>query len=320
MFKVMLFSSLFFLAGIPFSLSAAGDPAPLPGFRPLPDADPEFSAQVESLVKAAGLDEMTPKEKNPDEEDEWCSICVVDLSIPGSPRLGGWKADNFIYPASSYKLYVLGEAIRRVVSGSIGLDDIRKVREHNVRTESRLSAGQEVSVSEILRLMMQYSDNTAANEAIDLVNRERASEMLRAIGCSGSEITRKYLPRSLEDDGYTTAPGTTSCARHFAQFLWAVEQGALGGGRGRGLIRAYMAMDETAPERFAAGLPSSATIYSKTGTWDIFTSQAAIIEDGPVRCIVCVLTPYAADAAEPRMAHFIRDLHALLMKKASGSR
>ncbi len=117
-----------------------------------------------------------------------------------------------------------------------------------------------------------YSPHTPADRA----------EMLRAIGCSGSEITRKYLPRSLEDDGYSTAPGTTSCALHFAQFLWAVEQGAIGGGRGRGLIRAYMAMDETAPERFAAGLPPSATIYSKTGTWDIFTSQAAIIEDGPV--------------------------------------
>lgn len=288
----------------------------LPAFRPLPPEDVEFSRQIARLVAETALDEHTSATLNPDKEEEWSSICVVDLSDPARPRVGGWEMDNFVYPASTYKLYVLGEAIRQVVAGEHGLDDIRLVKQHNVRADSRLTSGQAVSVSEVFRLMMQYSDNTASNEAIDLVDRQRASALLRAMGLEGSDITRKYLSRDLEDEGYSKVPGTASCARHFATFLWATETGAIGGGRGRGLIKAYMATDTTAPNRIRAGLPKSATLYSKTGTWNIFTSQAALIEDGSTRYILCILTAMRVDVAESRMAEFTRKVHYLLKSAA----
>lgn len=284
----------------------------LPGFNPLPASDPEFCRIIADLVKQSGLDEMTPAAQNPDNEDEYSSICVVDISDITKPRVGGWNQENFIYPASAYKLYVLGEAIRRVVEDSLSLDDSVTVKEYNVRPESHLAAGQQVSISEVLRYMMTYSDNTAANEAIDLVDRQRASALLRAMGCQGSDITRKYLSRDLEDDGYTTAPGTTSSAQHFATFLWAVETGAIGGGRGRGLIKAYMSMIETAQNRIRAGLPTGATLYSKSGTWSAFSAEVAIVEDGTVRYIVCILTAIPAKKADPLIATFIRKLHAKL--------
>lgn len=291
----------------------------LPAFRPLPAEDVEFSQQIAGLVAESGLDEHTSATLNPDKEEEWATICIVDLGNPARPRVGGWEMDNFVYPASTYKLYVLGEAIRQVVSGEHGLDDIRTVKEHNVRADSRLTAGQEVSVSEVLRLMMQYSDNTAANEAIDLVDRQRASALLRAMGLEGSDITRKYLSRDLEDEGYSKVPGTASCARHFATFLWAMETGAIGGGRGRGLIKAYMATDTTAPKRIRAGLPESATLYSKTGTWNIFTSQAALIEDGATRYILCILSAMKDEVAEPRIAELTRKVHALMKQSGRGA-
>ncbi|MFH0793567.1 MAG: serine hydrolase [bacterium] len=283
-------------------------------FHPLPAPDSEFTSQIAALVKKAGLDEKTPASQNPDKEDEWSSICVVDISDINHPRVGGWEQENFVYPASSYKLYVLGETIRRVVEGTISLDDVITVKERNVRSGSRLSAGQKVTVSEVLRLMMTYSDNTAANEAIDLVDRQRASALLRAMGLKGSDITRKYLTRTLEDDGYTTVPGTTSSALHFATFLWAVENGAIGGGRGRGLIKGYMAMNQTAPNRIRGGLPDSATLYTKTGSWNTFTSEVAIVEDRGERYIVCILTALPTDKAEPRITVFVRDLHAMLQR------
>ncbi len=287
----------------------------LPAFTPLPSPDPEFNALITKLVKETRLDEITPASQNPDKHDEWSSVCVVDISDIDHPRVGGWKQDNFVYPASTYKLYILGEAIRQVVEGSISLDDVLTVKEHNVRSNSRLEAGQQVSISEVLRLMMMYSDNTAANEAIDLVDRQRASALLRAMGCKGSDITRKYLPRTLEDDDYTTVPGTTSSALHFATFLWAMETSAIGGGQGRGLIKAYMGMIATAQERFRAGIPSGATLYSKSGTWNTFTSQVGIIEDGTLRYIACVLTALPNPQADPRIAAFIRHLHKELKHK-----
>ncbi len=281
----------------------------LPGFRPLPAPDPAFSEEIRKMVEETRLDEKTPAEENPDKVDEWSSICVVDITDMEHPRMGGWKEDNFIYPASSYKLYVLGEIIRQVVSGEHQLDEKIKVKKHNVRGGSKLEADQEVSLSEVLRLMLMYSDNTAANEAIDLADRQRASALLRAMGCRGSDITRKYLSRSLEDDGYTSVPSTTSCALHFATFLWAVEQGAVGGGRGRALIKGYMGMDSTTDRRIRGGVPASASIYSKTGTWDTFTSEVAIVEEGNIRYILCVLTPFREKKAEPRMAAFATRIH-----------
>lgn len=286
----------------------------LNNFRPLPKPNKAFSKVIDRFVRESGLDEMTPADKNPDGEDEWSSICVVDLADPDHPVVGGWKEQNFIYPASSYKLYVLGEAIRQNLAGEYSLDDIRTVKKHNVRGGSRLEPDEKASISKILRLMMTYSDNTAANEAIDLVDRKRASALLRAMGCEGSDITRKYLSRTLEDDGYSTAPGTESCALHFATFLWAVESGAIGGGKGRGLIKGYMSMIETGKNRFRPGLPESATLYSKTGTWDTFTSEVSIVEDGKTHYIVCILTALPSGKAETRMASFIRLLHNHLKK------
>ncbi len=284
----------------------------LPEFRPLPPPDAAFSQQIARIVEETRLDEHTPASANPDKEDEWSSICVVDLADLAHPRVGGWEMDNFLYPASTYKLYVLGEAVRQIIAGDHSLDEAISVKPRNVRPDSRLKPDQQTSVSEILRLMLQYSDNSAANEAIDLVDRQRASALLRAMGLKGSDITRKYLSRTLEDDGYTSVPGTASSARHFATFLWATETGAIGGGRGRGLIKAYMAMDETCPNRVEAGLPASATLYSKTGTWNTFTAQAAIVEDGSTHYILCIMTALPETKAEPRVAEFTRKLHALL--------
>lgn len=295
---------------------------PLPAltnWQPLPPRDEEFSKELEKIVIAAGLDQMTPADKNPDKEDEWSSICLVDFSDRAHPRVAGWKEDNFLYPASTYKMYVVGEAIRQVVAGTIKIDDKVTVKENNIRTGTALKAGQEVTVSEILRLVTQESDNSAANEAIDLVDRRRASALMRALGCEGSDVTRKFLPRDREDAGYKDIASTTTNAQHLATFLWAVETGAIGGGRGRGLIKGYLGMNQTALKRFRAGLPASATLYSKTGTWNIFTSEAGIIEDGDVRYILCALTAVEDTDAEAKLAALTKGVHELLSHKTSSA-
>jgi len=284
----------------------------LPAFRPLPQPDAGFSKQIEAIVKEIGLDIRTPAEKNPDGHEEWASVCVVDISDINHPRVGAWEERNFVYPASAYKLYVLGEAIRQVTENKLRLDDVITVKEHNVRSGSRLKASAQTTFSEVLRLMMMYSDNTAANEAIDAVDRDCASALLRAMGLEGSDITRKFLPRTREDDGYTTVPGTSSCALHFATFLWAVETGAIGAGRGRGLIKGYMSTVATASQRFRKGLPPSATLYSKSGTWNTFSSEVSIVEEGSMHYIICVLTALPAKQADPIMSEFISRVHSLV--------
>lgn len=283
----------------------------LPGFRVLPAPDTSFTSAVTDIVKATKLDEITPIEKSADNREERSSICIVDLRDTSHPVVADYNAGRFIYPASAYKAYVLGEAIRQVCAGERSLDDPTTVVARNVRSDSRLTTGEVVSLSEILRLMCAYSDNTAANVAIDVVDRQRASAMLRAMGLTGSDITRKYLARTLEDDGYSTVPSTESNALHFATFLYAVETGAIGGGKGRGLIKAYLSMNG---KYMGAGLPPSATLFSKTGWWNTYTCEIGLVEDGATRYITCVMTPYPSEIAAGRIADFTRRLHALMIK------
>jgi beta-lactamase class A len=117
----------------------------------LPAEDAAFTSAIETLIHDAQLDEMTPADKNPDKEDETASICIVDLTNPAKPVVAGWHADNLIYPASTYKMYVLGEAIRQVCAGVRSLDDPTTVSEVNMRDGSALSVGQVVPLSEVLR-------------------------------------------------------------------------------------------------------------------------------------------------------------------------
>ncbi|MCC5876716.1 MAG: serine hydrolase [Candidatus Sumerlaeia bacterium] len=282
----------------------------LPGFTPLPPSDPDLSEKLRLLVEEAGLDEGAPAESSPSNIDEVASIALVDFRDPANPRVADWNGDAFVYPASTYKMYVAGEAIRRVVDGEMSLDDVHEIAPRNVRGGSRPEAGDPMSLSEIIRLTMQYSDNTTANELIDIVDRHKASALMHALGCQGSEITRKFLPRNVEDEGFEDIMGTVTSGRHLATFLWAVEQGAIGGGKGRGLIKAYLAMNDRG--RFYKGLPESATIHSKTGWWNIYTSEAAIIEDGDLRYILCVLSVQPTSVAEERMAKLAASVHAML--------
>lgn len=292
----------------------------LNAFPPLPPADAEFTSQIQALVRAVHLDEHTAADKNPDNVEDWGSICVVDISNPAKPRVGGWEMNNFVYPASTYKMYALGEAIRQVCAKERSLDDLTTVSAINAVDDEHLTAGQVLSLAEVLRLMCTYSDNTAANVTIDTVDRRRISALMRALGCYGSEVTRKYHPRSREVEEYKSVPSTVTSAYHLATFLWAVENGAIGGGRGRGLIKSYLATNVQNSTRFRAGLPASATIYSKTGEWNTFTTEAALVEDGPIRYIMCVMTVQPIKTAAPRIAEFARSVHNLLTGEKSSAK
>jgi len=283
-----------------------------PDFKPLPAPDLAFQKQIEELVVKAHLDENTPASQNPDNEEEWASICVVDLADINAPRVGGWQQENFVYPASTYKMYVLGEAIRQICEGTLSLDQPTTISTNNFRGDDGLEAESTATLSEVLRQMCMYSNNTAANVAIDTVDRKNASALLKSLGCIGSDITRKYLPRSREDAEFKTAPGTVSNALHFATFLYAAETGAIGGGRGRALIKGFLGTNVQNSGRTRAGLPNSASIYSKTGEWDTFTAEAALIEDGKIRYIIVMLTAMPQKKAEPRMAAFVKSVHQLL--------
>ena len=104
------------------------------------------------------------------------SFAVIDLTGK-RPVFGGVNADNFIYPASVYKMYVAMEILKQVSKGAYVLSTPHIVKPHNAVDKWReisfdprplLKAGDTVTINYLLDLMITRSDNSAANCLIDV--------------------------------------------------------------------------------------------------------------------------------------------------------
>lgn len=241
--------------------------------------------------------------------DKQISIAVINLNGK-DPVMGGYNMDNFIYPASLYKIFIAAEVLNQVESKKINLSkkivvskinsvDRRKqipYDEHNI-----LKAGERVSIEYLLKLMLSRSDNTAANCLIDLVGRENINKnIIKKYHWSGSEVTRKFLPRKFEKGKYKKAPITLTCARHVAEFLFLTEKEKMINKIASRDLKVFL-LDGKHFEKdnIGDGLPKSAKFYRKGGWFESklkdgsvikFNSDAGIVEDGDIKYIIAILT------------------------------
>lgn len=155
------------------------------------------------------------------------SACIINL---GTGEHLEYNANKFIYPASTYKIFIAAEVLRQVEIGKIKPTDIITIKSPNdIDAEARfyptdvfpvLKAGDKVKVETLLTLMLERSDNTASNTLIDLVSRESISKnILKANNWGGSDVTRKFLNRVHEEKSYRYAEVTVTCGRHLAEFM-----------------------------------------------------------------------------------------------------
>ncbi len=298
-------------------LAAASASAQAPAFA----EDPALSAALAPIVDAAGL--AGPFDVGED-GTQVTSLVVVDLGGE-APVWGGVAPDAFLYPASLYKMYVAAEVLRQVYDGETALDAPRVVAAHNAVDTARevlsdprplLAAGDTVTVGYLLDLMITRSDNSAANELIDLATRPAIGALMHRYGWQGSEVTRKFLPRSVEDPGYADVPSTMTSGRHAAEFLALAATDRLVNPwvSRRLLVLLGGQLDGT---KLAAGLPRDAVYAHKTGWWSFWTHDAGVVRDGDLTYVVALLTPVPAAESAPRMAEVGRRVHALMQARAA---
>ena len=249
------------------------------------------------------------------------SLAVVDLS--GTiPRFAGVNPDSFIYPASVYKMYVAAEVLHQVSEGKYFLaspfivkspNDVDRSREIESDPRPLLRGGDTVSVNYLLDLMITRSDNSAANCLIDLARRENINAMIGRYGWNGSEVTRKYLSRKLEDSGYAAVKSTATCALHAADFMYRIYTNQLFNPWVSMQMRTFLGrqLDNT---KLAAGLPDSAMFYHKTGWYASWTHDVGIVDDGTVRYIISCLLPLPEEIAKPKMKELSKRVYELLNK------
>jgi len=279
-------------------------------------ADSTLGTQLKEIVSSLGLD----RDFDVGEDGiEQISLSVIDIST-GVPRLAGVHGDNFIYPASVYKMYVAAEVLEQVSLAHYSLWTPVVVTSRNCVDKGKeiphdprplLREGDTVTVNYLLDLMITRSDNTAANCLIDLATRESINAMIRRYGWEGSEVTRKFLGRRYEDPGYEKIRGTETCALHAADFMYNVETGRLVNAWVSQQMKALLGrqLDTT---KLAAGLPPGAMFYHKTGWFSFWTNDVGIVNDGRVRYIIACFLPLREEDALPKLRTLAARVDALV--------
>ncbi|MGB8316512.1 MAG: serine hydrolase [Ignavibacteriaceae bacterium] len=272
-----------------------------------------------SIVKSVGLDSNYDAGEDGIEQ---ISFAVIDLNS-NPAKLGGVNYDNFIYPASVYKMYVAASVLKQISEREYSLYDKFIVRSPNDVDKSKqlendprplLNDGDTVTINYLLDLMITRSDNTAANCLIDKATRPKINKMIDDFGWKGSEVTRKFLSREYEDPGYDTVRGTETCALHAADFMYKIYKNEL--------VNPWVSMQMKAllgrqldVSKLSAGLPKNVMFYHKTGWWSIYTNDVGIVDDGKVKYIIALFTPVTEDVVSPKMKILSAKVYELMKRR-----
>ncbi|MEO7307620.1 MAG: serine hydrolase [Ferruginibacter sp.] len=275
-----------------------------------------FTDSLKKIIHDIGLDSSFDAGEDGIEQ---ISFAVIDLS-GRKPVFGGVNADNFIYPASVYKMYVAMEILKQVSNNEYSLfkqyivrspNDVDRSKEISIDPRPLLKNNDTVTINYLLDLMITRSDNTAANCLIDVATRARINQTMNENGWFGSEVTRKFLKRSFEDTGYDTVRGTETCALHAADFMYKIQRNQL--------VDPWVSMQmksllgrQLDITKLSPGLPAQAMFYHKTGWWNMYTNDVGIIESGKIKYIISVFIPLKEEEVKPKLQELSRRVYNLI--------
>lgn len=162
------------------------------------------------------------------------SVAIIDLNKK-EPKVFGFNMDNFIYPASAYKIFIGAEVLRKVENNELSLDEIIEIKSlDNINKETiifprdsheLLNVGDKVSLDNLLDLMLTRSNNLASNTLLTLIGKESLNNnIIYKYRWYGSEVTKKFLDRVKENKPYQFSSTTLTCARHLVEFFYLVEK------------------------------------------------------------------------------------------------
>lgn len=281
--------------------------------------DEEFSKELYRIISELDL----ARDFDVGEDGiEQISFAVIDLTSD-EPILGGVNFENFIYPASVYKMYVAAEVLHQISEGKYSLYESYVTGNPNmvdktseIKTDPRplLKEGDTVNVNYLLDLMITRSDNSASNCLIDIAQRKNIDSLLHLYSWYGSEVTRKFLKRKFEDPGYENVRGTETCALHAADFMYKIYTNSL--------VNEWVSLQlktllgrQLDKSKLAQGLPSSAMFYHKTGWFAYWTNDVGIVIDGKVKYIISCFIPIEEEMALPKFKLLSEKVYELIKSR-----
>ena len=220
--------------------------------------DPSLQHGLEDVVGSLGLTQEV--------ESGRLSLALLDLSEHGAPRLAMLNGNAMVYAASLPKIAILLGAFVEAERGRIALDDAH--------------------LDEITR-MIRYSSNEAATRVLDWVGRDRLLAILQSPSIALYDPRRNgglWVGKSYSrEDAYERDPlhhlshGAT--AFQVARFYWLLDSDRLVGAPFAALMKQSLSRPAI-HHKFVKGLEGrpGLTIYRKSGTWQDFHADSALVE------------------------------------------
>ena len=308
------------IAMFALSLAFTGARSQASGIPDRYQIDAELSSRLATFVGELGLGGDFDVGEDGIEQ---ISLAVIDL-MGDRPRIGGMNMENFIYPASVYKMYVAAEVLEQVSAGRYSLWSPVIVRSPNVVDFTKeilndprplLRQGDTVTVNYLMDLMVTRSDNTAANCLIDLAGRKDINAFIARNGWQGSEVTRKFLKRKFEDPGYEAVRSTETCALHAADFMYLASRHQLVNPWVSQQMTSYLAR-QLDTSKLAAGLPKTAMFSHKTGWYAYWTNDVGIVNDGQVTYVIACFLPVPEEEAGPKLKELSRRVYEMMRARS----
>jgi serine-type D-Ala-D-Ala carboxypeptidase (penicillin-binding protein 5/6) len=198
--------------------------------------------------------------------------------------------------ASLIKLAIMIEAYRQADRAEISLDDIvhltdaDKVPGSGILTE-HLSAGTALSVRDLIRLMIRYSDNTATNLVLEKIGLESTAAAMAKLGFPETQVHSKVYRRDTSIDlerSQRYGLGSTT-AFDSVRLLIRLERGELATPKACAeMLEHLKTCDDTG--RFPRFLPPGTAVAHKTGAVNKTRTAAGIIYSPAGKIVLCVLT------------------------------
>jgi len=252
------------------------------------------------------------------------AVAFVDLQTGERLSL---NEDTVFHAASTMKIPVMIEVLRRAQAGAFGLDQpILIINDFaSLADGSRFKldsaddsdsslyrrVGQRVPVSELVRLMITRSSNFATNALIELVGATHVTAGARGLGATRLQVLRGVQDLKAFDAGLIN----TITAHDLATLLVEIENGRALSPASSEMMRDILLAQEF-NDRIPAGLPPGTRVAHKTGDITAVSHDAAIVyPSGRKPYVLVVLTRGVQDGKVS--AALIADISRLVWSHAT---
>lgn len=243
--------------GFSFTVQATSPKSPYPSLREVQSSS--LQSQLEQKLRRLNLDAAVDQGR--------LAVTLVDVTDPRHPRLAQVNGDDMVYAASLPKIAILLAVCERVHEGKLTLND---------------------ELRGVMTNMIRYSSNAAATDLIRRVGHEYINQVLtspkyrlydtRTNG--GLWVGKEYAQGVAyqRDPLHNLSHGAT--AFQVARFYYLLETEQLVSPALSREMKAIMG-DPGIQHKFVKGLMSvspDAQIYRKSGTWQNWHADSAIVE------------------------------------------